>query len=148
MAENKFFDDGIEGVKVAIQADTAGNYPLALAWYQHALQHFMSGLQHETNQAKKNMILQRVTEYMERAEQLKQIIQPQASSMPAPPTFTKAGTAPAVMQNQAWPLLLKQPNISQLSKEEVELRDALLGAVITGMARVCVHARTVLCMFV
>lgn len=93
---NTFFQRGVEIVKTAIEADNAGNYSEAYTQYKQALEAFMIGLKCESdvlpacaprlsprrvadladekNPTVRDIILQRVKGYMDRAEQLKQSI--------------------------------------------------------------------------
>lgn len=60
-----------EIVKQAIEADNAGDYEKALPLYRRALEYFLTGLKYETNKAAKDQIMDRVSGYMRRAEELK-----------------------------------------------------------------------------
>lgn len=59
-------------VKKAIEEDTAGNYEQAYQQYYAALECFMLALKWEKNPKSKDMIRAKASEYMERAEKLKQ----------------------------------------------------------------------------
>lgn len=66
-----FLGRGIDTVKKAIETDTNGNYKEAYDLYYRALELFMLALKWEKNAKTKEMIRNKVSEYMERAEKLK-----------------------------------------------------------------------------
>ncbi|KAK7519906.1 putative vacuolar sorting ATPase Vps4 [Phyllosticta citriasiana] len=66
-----FLGRGIDTVKKAIETDTNGNYKEAYELYYRALELFMLALKWEKNAKTKEMIRNKVGEYMERAEALK-----------------------------------------------------------------------------
>lgn len=61
-------------VTMAIDYDQAGDYEKALPLYQSALEYFLTGVKFETNTAAKKQIMDRVSGYMRRAEELKQAL--------------------------------------------------------------------------
>ncbi|CAL1696916.1 unnamed protein product [Somion occarium] len=68
-------DRAIEIVQRAIEEDTKGNYPEAYKQYQNALDYFMLALKYESNVKSKQLIRAKITEYLGRAETLKEHIQ-------------------------------------------------------------------------
>lgn len=72
--ENTFVKGAIEIVTKAIEADNAGEYEKALAFYRDALQRFTMGLKYEKNAARKQLIFERVEGYMKRAEELRDYV--------------------------------------------------------------------------
>jgi len=71
---NNFINQGIAIVKTAIQLDNEQKYDEAYVQYKKSLDYFMTGLKHEKNPAVRDTILKRATGYMDRAEQLKQVL--------------------------------------------------------------------------
>lgn len=61
----------IELVQKAIEEDTQEHYEEAYKLYQNALDFFMLALKYEKNDKLKEMIKKKITEYLDRAEQLK-----------------------------------------------------------------------------
>eukprot|EP00753_Platysulcus_tardus_P014799 PLAT4535.1.p1 GENE.PLAT4535.1~~PLAT4535.1.p1 ORF type:complete len:475 (+),score=233.44 PLAT4535.1:60-1484(+) len=81
--ENRFIPDAIKHVTEAIAADRAGDYETAYGLYKKSLSHFMVGLKYEKNEAKRALILKRVAGYMNRAEQLKEVLDEAAAPAPS-----------------------------------------------------------------
>ncbi|KAK6363166.1 Vacuolar protein sorting-associated protein 4 [Orbilia blumenaviensis] len=71
MSTTDFLGRAIETVKKAIEDDTAQNYEKAYQGYYDSLNLFMLALKWEKNPKSKELIRQKATEYMERAEKLK-----------------------------------------------------------------------------
>ncbi|KAJ2458236.1 Vacuolar protein sorting-associated protein 4 [Coemansia sp. RSA 2424] len=59
-------------VNRAIAEDTAGNYEEAYKLYQNAIEWYLTGIKYEKIDSRKLTIRKRLTEYMDRAEQLKE----------------------------------------------------------------------------
>ncbi|KAG9127947.1 Vacuolar protein sorting-associated protein 4 [Ceratobasidium sp. 392] len=74
MANSNFLDRAIELVQKAIEEDVNQNYPEAYKQYQNALDYFMMALKYEKNDRLKSLIRNKVDEYLERAEKLKEHI--------------------------------------------------------------------------
>ncbi|KAI9809643.1 MAG: Vacuolar protein sorting-associated protein 4 [Sarcosagium campestre] len=71
MSNTDFLGRAIDVVKKAIESDTANDYEKAYQLYYQSLELFMLALKWEKNAKTKEMIRAKVTEYMERAEKLK-----------------------------------------------------------------------------
>ena len=71
MSNTDFLGRAITVVKTAIEADTAADYERAYQLYYQSLELFMLALKWTKAEAQKQMIRQKVAEYMERAEKLK-----------------------------------------------------------------------------
>jgi vacuolar protein-sorting-associated protein 4 len=71
MSNTDFLGRAIDVVKKAIESDTAGEYEKAYQLYYQALELFMLALKWEKNAKSKDMIRAKASEYMERAEKLK-----------------------------------------------------------------------------
>ncbi|KAL7748234.1 Vacuolar protein sorting-associated protein 4 [Sorochytrium milnesiophthora] len=72
MANVDFLGKAIEIVKKATEADTAGNYEEAFKLYQNSLDYFSTAMKYEKNERVKETIRKKFTEYLERAEKLKE----------------------------------------------------------------------------
>lgn len=71
MSNTDFLGRAIDVVKKAIDNDTAGDYEKAYQLYYQSLELFMLALKWEKNAKSKDMIREKVAEYMNRAEKLK-----------------------------------------------------------------------------
>ncbi|KAJ1310288.1 hypothetical protein OPQ81_007028 [Rhizoctonia solani] len=74
MANSNFLDRAIELVQKAIEEDVNQNYQEAYNQYKNALDYFMMALKYEKNDRLKSLIRNKVDEYLERAEKLKEHI--------------------------------------------------------------------------
>mmetsp|Transcript_42512 Transcript_42512/g.51618 ORF Transcript_42512/g.51618 Transcript_42512/m.51618 type:complete len:438 (-) Transcript_42512:464-1777(-) len=81
---------GIEYVRQAVDEDTNGNYEKAFQLYMHALEYFQTHLKYEKNPKAKDAITKKFTEYLERAEQVRAIVDQQKSGA-APVAEAPAG---------------------------------------------------------
>ena len=73
MDTNSIINQAIELVGQAVQADQAQDYDKALGLYRDALSRFTMALKYEKNDARRKLLLERVEEYMKRAEELKEL---------------------------------------------------------------------------
>jgi vacuolar protein-sorting-associated protein 4 len=71
MSNTDFLDRAIKQVRIAIDADNAGQYDKAYTLYYQSLELFMLALKWEKNPKSKEMIRAKTGEYMDRAEKLK-----------------------------------------------------------------------------
>ncbi|KAI9216196.1 P-loop containing nucleoside triphosphate hydrolase protein [Blastocladiella britannica] len=88
MAAVDFLGKAIEIVKKATELDADGQYDEAYKQYQNALDYFMTALKYEKNERIKESIRKKFTEYLERAEKLKEFL-----SKPRPPAKKAITTA-------------------------------------------------------
>ena len=72
MANSNFLDKAVAIVKDAIDQDTKQNYQEAYKLYQNSLDFFLLALKYEKNEKLKELIRSKFTEYLDRAEMLKQ----------------------------------------------------------------------------
>ncbi|ODQ68386.1 AAA-domain-containing protein [Nadsonia fulvescens var. elongata DSM 6958] len=72
MATSDFLTKAIDLVQKAIEADTATRYEDAYKLYFQALDYFMMAIKYEKNPKSKELIRSKLTEYLTRAEQLKE----------------------------------------------------------------------------
>lgn len=75
-----FLSKGIDLVQKAIDADTATRYEEAYKLYYNGLDYLMLALKYEKNQKSKELIKSKFTEYLTRAEQLKDHLEKQSKS--------------------------------------------------------------------
>ncbi|CCH61145.1 hypothetical protein TBLA_0E00840 [Henningerozyma blattae CBS 6284] len=71
MSTGDFLTKGIELIQKAIDLDTASEYEQAYTAYYNGLDYLMLALKYEKNPKSKDLIRAKVTEYLNRAEQLK-----------------------------------------------------------------------------
>ena len=75
-----FLSKGIELVQKAIDADTATRYEEAYKLYYNGLDYLMLAIKYEKNSKSKELIKSKFTEYLTRAEQLKDHLEKQNKS--------------------------------------------------------------------
>ncbi|WVQ79640.1 hypothetical protein IAT38_001740 [Cryptococcus sp. DSM 104549] len=74
MSNSNFLDKAIALVQKAIDEDVKQNYVEAYKQYQDALDYFMMAMKYEKNDKLKELIRKKFTEYLDRAERLKEHI--------------------------------------------------------------------------
>merc|ERR1712166_436154 len=74
---------GIKIVNEAIELDNAGKYQESLEKYQHAIEYLITGNKYEKNPQTKAMVTKKLKEYMERAEDVKKIIDNNGANPPS-----------------------------------------------------------------
>jgi vacuolar protein-sorting-associated protein 4 len=74
MANCNFLSKAIEHVKKATEEDKAQNYQEALRLYKLSLEYFLTAVKYEKNEKRKQTIRAKVTEYMQRAEEIAELI--------------------------------------------------------------------------
>ena len=72
MANSDFLNKAIEIVQKAIDEDVKQNYQEAYKLYQNSLDYFMMAMKYEKNNKLKYLIRKKFTEYLDRAEKLKE----------------------------------------------------------------------------
>lgn len=107
---------GIELVSKAIAADNEGDFEKALGYYRDALARFTMGLKYEKNEARKNLVLERVQGYMNRAEELSDYLKKQNE-------LDKNGGGGAATK--------KAGDKDDPDEEKTKLRGALAGAIVS-----------------
>ncbi|CAB4376082.1 putative vacuolar sorting ATPase Vps4 [Rhizophagus irregularis] len=80
MANCDFLAKAIEIVKKATDEDNKGNYEQAYKYYNNALDYFMHAMKYEKNERTKESIRKKFTEYLNRAEKLKEFLANQDDS--------------------------------------------------------------------
>ncbi|GLT48740.1 hypothetical protein SLA2020_223480 [Shorea laevis] len=71
---SNFKEQAIEYVKQAVQEDNAGNYAKAFPLYMNALEYFKTHLKYEKNPKIREVITQKFTEYLRRAEEIRAVL--------------------------------------------------------------------------
>ncbi|GKV39775.1 hypothetical protein SLEP1_g47493 [Rubroshorea leprosula] len=69
-----FKEYGVEYVKQAVKEDDAGNYSRAFTLYMNALEYFRTHLKYEKNPKIREVMKDKVAEYLRRAEELRAIL--------------------------------------------------------------------------
>lgn len=72
MSNSNFLNNAISVVSKAIELDQAGDYAEAYKQYQNSLDYFMMAMKYEKNDKLKALIRGKFTEYLDRAEKLKE----------------------------------------------------------------------------
>ncbi|TPX47654.1 hypothetical protein SeLEV6574_g02532 [Synchytrium endobioticum] len=85
MANVDFLQKAIDIVRKAIDEDGKGNLEEAYKLYQNSLEYFMTAMKYEKNERTKESIRKKCTEYIERAENLKQVLNKQQKKKKAVP---------------------------------------------------------------
>ena len=80
MSNPDFLGRAITTVKKATELDAAEKHAEAYKTYTNALELFMLALKYEKNEKSKTIVRARVTEYMERAEKLKEWLENEESN--------------------------------------------------------------------
>jgi vacuolar protein-sorting-associated protein 4 len=81
--ENKFINQAIDIVQKAIEADNNGEHEPALALYKDALERFTMGVKYEKNPTRKTLIMERIENYMKRAEELRDMVKKEKETEPS-----------------------------------------------------------------
>lgn len=71
---SNFKEQAIVYIKQAVEQDEAGNYPKAFSLYMNGLEYFRTHLKYEKNPKVKEAITQKFTEYLRRAEEIREVI--------------------------------------------------------------------------
>lgn len=82
MSESSFLQKAISLVQQATEKDAAKDYQEAFRLYQLSLEYFMTALKYEKNDKCKQTIRQKVVEYMNRAEKLKEFLDKASTKTP------------------------------------------------------------------
>lgn len=120
MSTGDFLTKGIELIQKAIDFDTATQYEEAYTAYYNGLDYLMLALKYEKNPKSKDLIRAKFTEYLNRAEQLKQHLEAEGEDKRS--TNSSNGS-----KNQN---AKKMPN-DEDSDDNKKLRGALSGAILT-----------------
>jgi len=114
MADGNFLQKAISLVQQATEKDTAKDYQEAFRLYQLSLEYFMTALKYEKNEKAKQTIRQKVVEYMNRAEKLKEFL----DKGQKPSAVSEGGTGS------------KNGKDEEKDEEAKKLKDSLGGAIL------------------
>ncbi|KAJ1920234.1 Vacuolar protein sorting-associated protein 4 [Mycoemilia scoparia] len=92
MASIEFLNKGIDMVNKAIEEDRNANYESAYKLYMHSLDFFFAAMKYEKNEKAKAPIRRKISEYLTRAEALRDHIIPQNNSQKSAPTGSSTAT--------------------------------------------------------
>ncbi|KAI8396069.1 AAA-protein family signature [Nakaseomyces glabratus] len=92
MSTGDFLSKGIDLVQKAIEYDTATQYEEAYTAYYNGLDYLMLALKYEKNPKSKELIRAKFTEYLQRAEQLKQHLDEEQEAKKKESTSVGAGS--------------------------------------------------------
>mmetsp|Transcript_20417 Transcript_20417/g.50044 ORF Transcript_20417/g.50044 Transcript_20417/m.50044 type:complete len:461 (+) Transcript_20417:243-1625(+) len=128
--ENKFIHQAIDVVQKAIEADDKGEHETALNLYKDALERFTMGIKYEKNPTRKKMVMEKVEGYMNRAEELRGILDKEKK--PNSPEKKSGGSGGADGGKEGEGGEGKEEKKDEKKDEEtVKLRGALAGAVVS-----------------
>lgn len=85
MSNPDFLGKAIEIVRKATEEDGKGNFEEAYKLYQNSLEYFMTAMKYEKNEKIKESIRKKFTEYLDRAEKLKEFLNKQNKTKKAVP---------------------------------------------------------------
>lgn len=123
MATADFLQKAIDIVQKAIEADTAGRYEEAYKQYFNGLEYFLMAIKYEKNPRSKEMIRSKLTEYLQRAEQLKEHLEKVEQK--------KSSTGEASSGGGSTKSAKKAPGEEDDDNETKKLRGALQGAILS-----------------
>lgn len=121
MSTGDFLTKGIELIQKAIDLDTATQYDEAYTSYYNGLDYLMLALKYEKNPKSKELIRAKFTEYLNRAEQLKQHLESEEETKKA-----NASGGGSISSSGA-----KKVSNDDESDDSKKLRGALSGAILT-----------------
>ncbi|KAK9472623.1 P-loop containing nucleoside triphosphate hydrolase protein [Dipodascopsis tothii] len=124
MSNTDFLTKAIDIVQKAIQADTKEQFEEAYKLYYSSLEYFMMALKYEKNAKNKELIRAKTTEYMDRAEALKQHIDKDDKSK-------RAVGANGKETSKAGKGKKKGEDSDEDDSDTKKLRGALAGAILT-----------------
>ncbi|KAL1405921.1 Vacuolar protein sorting-associated protein 4 [Vanrija albida] len=123
MSNSSFLDKAIAIVQKAIEEDVKQNYAEAYKQYQDALDYFMMAMKYEKNDKLRELIRKKFTEYLDRAEKLKEHIAKGEEKR----TRAKVGAAGGGGTEAGGPSVGKDEDDPEIKK----LRGALQGAIVS-----------------
>lgn len=118
MSTGDFLTKGIELIQKAIDFDTATQYEEAYTAYYNGLDYLMLALKYEKNPKSKDLIRAKFTEYLNRAEQLKQHLETEEENKKQGSNRDGGGQSRKVTSDDD-------------SEDSKKLRSALSGAILT-----------------
>ncbi|KAJ3164887.1 Vacuolar protein sorting-associated protein 4 [Irineochytrium annulatum] len=115
----------IELVKKATEEDQKQNFEEAYKLYQNSLEHFMLAMKYEKNERLKENIRKKFTDYLERAEKLKEYLDKQKKKKP---TVTNSGGGASKKKEDSGD---SSDDDDKKDAETKKLEEALSGAILT-----------------
>lgn len=115
-----FLSKGIDLIQKAINSDNATNYEEAYKLYYNGLDYLMLAIKYEKNQKSRELIKSKFTEYLTRAEQLKEHLEKQAKTNDIEKSSTSGSTKSK-----------KSGENDDDDAETKKLRGALAGAILS-----------------
>jgi vacuolar protein-sorting-associated protein 4 len=119
-------EKAINLVKDAVEKDKAADYPSAFRLYMSALDHFTIYLKYEKNPMMHQTIKAKFTEYLERAEELKKLIDETSATSRANPAASPDSALRAKPKGGA-----KGSNNNEADEERSKMQGALGSAIVT-----------------
>jgi len=124
MSEGSFLQKAIQLVQQATEKDAAKDYQEAFRLYQLSLEYFMTALKYEKNQKCKQTIQQKVIEYMNRAEKLKEFLEKGANGKKP---VAEGGSSHKDKSDKGSP---KNEEDKEENEEKQKMKDGLSGAIL------------------
>ena len=121
MSTGDFLSKGIDLVQKAIEYDTATQYEEAYTAYYNGLDYLMLALKYEKNPKSKELIRAKFTEYLQRAEQLKQHLDEEQEAKKKESTSVGAGSGSGTGSGKG----------DEDTEDGKKLRGALSGAILS-----------------
>lgn len=118
---SEFLPKGIDLVQKAIEADTATRYEEAYKLYYNGLDYLMLALKYEKNSKSKELIKSKFTEYLTRAEQLKEHLEKQQAQSGSSAELSGSGSTKAKKAGEG----------EDEDADTKKLRGALAGAILS-----------------
>lgn len=120
--DNTFIPKGMEIIKQAIDEDNADNYEKAYSLYEQGIKHLLTGLKYVKQEKSKQIVTQKVDQYLTRMEQLKELMDGKSRA----PVMAGGGTG---SQNTGKPGSGNAP-ASKEDSETAKLKGALDSAIV------------------
>ncbi|ORY00941.1 AAA-domain-containing protein [Basidiobolus meristosporus CBS 931.73] len=127
MANCDFLGKAIEIVKKATEEDGKGNYEEAYKLYQNSLDYFMTAMKYEKNDRLKESIRKKFTEYLDRAEKLKDYLNDQENTSKKAVTANGGGEKNGKSKSKNG----KNDGDDDDDPDTKKLRDGLTSAILT-----------------
>ncbi|KAJ3048271.1 Vacuolar protein sorting-associated protein 4 [Rhizophlyctis rosea] len=130
MATSDFLGKAIDIVKRATEEDGKGNFEEAYKLYTNSLEYFMYAMKYEKNDRSKESIRKKFTEYLDRAEKLKEYLQKQQGKKKKPVAAGGVVNGGAKKKDSASDDEDEDDKDKKDDAETKKLRSALAGAIL------------------
>ncbi|KAJ1728905.1 Vacuolar protein sorting-associated protein 4 [Coemansia biformis] len=131
MSGANFLQNAIEIIKKAIAEDTAGNYEEAYNHYKNGIEWFFTAIKYEKNEKQRDKLRQKLVEYIDRAEQLKDHVKAQKCQKPVAVGGSGGGGSGGGKKKANGAGKGDNDNDDGLDSETRKLRQGLEGAILT-----------------